>query len=125
MTAPAFNTVAWFQIASDQPDRAKEFYGSLFGWNFVPDPNGAGRYDLITYPGSEIPAGGVGHTDDESENHAIFFVLVPDVAATVAAAEAAGGKVEIPTTTSPNGLVFAQLVDVSGNSFGVFTPAPR
>ncbi|MFC9998792.1 VOC family protein [Nocardia sp. NPDC127526] len=125
MTAPAYNTVAWFQVGSNEPDRVKDFYGALFGWNFASDPNGGGTYDLVSYPGSEIPHGGVAHTPDPAGNHAIFYVLVQDVAATVAAAEQHGGKISTPPFTSPDGLVFAKILDTSGNCFGVFSPAPK
>ncbi|MBL1074653.1 VOC family protein [Nocardia sp. 2] len=121
MSTLTFNTVSWFQIGSDKPEEVKRFYGDLFGWNFVPDP-GSGDYDLISYPDSEMPSGGVAHSADASDNHAVFLVLVPDVAATAAETERLGGKVIQPPTTTPNGLVFAYLLDTSGNRFGIFTP---
>ncbi|MEV6274092.1 VOC family protein [Nocardia sp. NPDC051832] len=124
MTTPALNTVSWFQIGSDRPEQAQRFYGELFGWNFTGDPQLDG-YDLIKYAGSEIPSGGIAHSTDPADNHAIFLVLVQDVAATVAHSERLGGKVIQPATTAPDGLVFAYLVDTSGNRFGVFTPAPK
>jgi predicted enzyme related to lactoylglutathione lyase len=42
----------------------------------------------------------------------------------VAETERLGGKVLAPPTTGPDGLVFAHLLDPSGNHFGVFTPPP-
>jgi predicted enzyme related to lactoylglutathione lyase len=123
MTAPAPNTVAWFQIGTDQPEAAQEFYGGLFGWNVVPDPNSQG-YDLISYPGTGQPAGGIMHTEGATANHATFLVLVEDVAAVCAQAEQLGGKVLNPPVKTPDGLVFADLLDRSGNRFGVFTPPP-
>ncbi|MFC9892615.1 VOC family protein [Nocardia sp. NPDC127579] len=125
MTDPAFNTVTWFQIGTDQPEQAQQFYGELFGWHFTADPDSGAAYDLITYPGDAQPHGGISHTDDAADNHTVFMVLVPDVAATIAQSERLGGKVLVPPVTTPNGLVFAHLRDVSGNRFGVFTPAPR
>ncbi|MEU1207637.1 VOC family protein [Nocardia sp. NPDC005825] len=124
MTTPPFNTVAWFQVGSDQPDSVKTFYNGLFGWNFAQDPDQDSGYDLITYPGNEMPAGGLAHVDDASANHAIFYVLVQDVAATLATAEKQGGKVFLQPMTAKNGLVFAELLDTSGNRFGVFSPPP-
>ncbi|NNH68587.1 VOC family protein [Nocardia uniformis] len=120
MTMPAYNTVSWFQVGSDKPEQVEKFYGELFGWSFAPDPNTEG-YDLISYRGNEVPAGGIAHTPDAA-NHATFFVLVQDVAATVAEAERLGAKVLAPPKTSKDGLVFAHLADTSGNNFGVFTP---
>jgi uncharacterized protein len=120
-TIPAPNTVAWFQIGTDEPAAAQEFYGGLFGWNIVPDPNSEG-YDLISYAGTGRPAGGITRTSGGAENHATFFVLVEDVAAVCARAEQLGGKVLNPPAKTPNGLAFAHLLDRSGNRFGVFTP---
>ncbi|HEX2312752.1 MAG TPA: VOC family protein [Thermomonospora sp.] len=120
-TAPAYNTVAWFQVGTDDPDAARRFYGRLFGWSFTADPAGEGRYDLITYPGADGPSGGVAHTDGPEGNHGVFYVLVEDVAAVCAETELAGGKVLVPPVTM-DGLVFADLLDPAGNRFGVFTP---
>jgi hypothetical protein len=124
MTTPAFNafnTVAWFQIGTGEPEAAKEFYGDLFGWSTTPDPNSPG-YELISYPGAEAPSGGIMRTEGSTDNHAMFLVLVEDVAAVCARAEQLGGKVAHPPATTPNGLVFADLLDRSGNRIGVFTP---
>lgn len=116
------NTITWFQIGTTDTDAAQKFYGDLFGWTFIADPNGGGRYHLITYPGADAPSGGLADTGGERPNHAIFMVQVAAVAATVASAETLGGKVLVPTTTTPNGLTFAQLEDSAGNQFGVWTP---
>lgn len=119
--APAPNTVAWFQIGTDDPAAAQEFYGGLFGWNVAEDPDLPG-YDLVSYAGAEGPTGGIAHTDGGAANHATFFVLVEDVAAARAQAEQLGGKSLGPSVTTQNGLVFAHLLDRSGNRFGVFSP---
>jgi predicted enzyme related to lactoylglutathione lyase len=123
MTTPAYNTVAWFQIGTDDPTAAREFYGGLFDWTFAPDPNSPG-YELIRYPGAEGPSGGIMPTDGGADNHATFVVLVEDVAAMCARTEQLGGKVLHPPVTAPDGLVFADLLDRSGNRFSVFTPPP-
>ncbi|QYN33057.1 VOC family protein [Pseudonocardia sp. DSM 110487] len=118
----ALNTVAWFQIGTEDPAAAHEFYGGLFGWSFAPDPSSGPGYDLISYAGTERPAGGVMSTAGGADNHATFLVLVEDVAAVCTRTEQLGGKVLNPPVTTPNGLVFADLLDRSGNRFGVFTP---
>jgi uncharacterized protein len=124
MTAPAYNSVAWFQVGTDEPQAAKRFYGDLFGWTFEQDAGFDGGYELVTAPGAERPSGGVFHTEGKVPNHATFSVIVADVAATVAAAERGGGKVLMPATTTRNGLVFAELLDPAGNHFGIFSPPP-
>jgi predicted enzyme related to lactoylglutathione lyase len=124
MNAPAYNTVAWFQVGTTDAEQAKRFYGDLFGWRYTLDPNSEGKYYLVSYPGADAPSGGIFDTDGEFPDHAIFMVVVPDVAAVCAQVERLGGKVLVPPTTSKDGLVFADLHDPAGNHFGVFTPPP-
>ncbi|WP_069161271.1 VOC family protein [Nocardia altamirensis] len=114
------NTINWFQVGSNEPEQAKSFYGALFGWTFVSDPEND-SYDLVRYPGSEIPVGGIAHTEQAAQNHAVVFVEVANVGATVAEAERLGAKVVVPPITSASGLTFAHLADVSGNEFGVYS----
>jgi len=89
-----------------------------------PDPNSEGKYHLVSYPGADTPSGGIFDTGGEFPDHAIFVVVVPDVAAVCARVERLGGKVLMPPATSKDGLVFADLHDPAGNHFGVFTPPP-
>ena len=49
------NTLAWFEVATDDPDTATSFYADLFGWVFSPfaDPEVTGMdYRVATLPGS-------------------------------------------------------------------------
>jgi predicted enzyme related to lactoylglutathione lyase len=121
---PTFNTVAWFQVGTDEPGEAKRFFGDLFGWRFVTDPQSEGRYDLVGYSDTDEFAGGIFDTRGETANHALFFVVVEDVQATVDKAQQLGAKLVAPPRTSESGLTFAHLLDTSGNEFGVFSPAP-
>ncbi|MBB5916295.1 hypothetical protein BJY24_005207 [Nocardia transvalensis] len=120
--APEFDTVAWFQVGSADAAAAQRFYGELFGWGFRSDAGSGEGYDLVTYAGQEIPAGGIAHIDDSDTPHAMFCVVVRDVAATSDRAVALGGKVLTPLTTTPDGLTFAHLLDGENNRFMVFTP---
>src|SRR5690606_8465640 len=56
-TGPAPGTVAWFQIGTDDPAGAREFYGGLFGWGATPDPDSEG-YDLVARLRGRRAAGG-------------------------------------------------------------------
>jgi uncharacterized protein len=120
MTAHRYNSVEWFEVATDKPDEAKRFYGELFGWTY----EGHGQYSEVTTPGSERVAGGIFDSAGEFPGYAIFYVTVEDVPATLAKAETLGAKTVVPPTTTPDGLTFAQLRDSTGNHFGVFSP-PR
>ena len=116
------NGIGWFEIGTDDPAAVERFYGDVFGWTYSSDRDSE-AYRFVTTPAENSIKGGIQPTGGKAPNYAIFYVLVEDVAATVRKAEAAGGKVLVPTTKTPDGLVFAHLLDTSGNQFGVFTPA--
>ncbi|GAA3138210.1 VOC family protein [Planomonospora alba] len=119
------NTVAWFEIATDDPQGAEKFYGELFGWSFTADEGsakGGMDYRLVGYPGGDGPKGGVYATGGESPGHAVFSVLVADTGAACARAESLGGQVVFKLLDNPNGPDFAYVRDTSGNLFGLFTP---
>ena len=121
MTAPANNTVAWFEIGAPDVDTAKAFYGQLFGWSFAPD----GAYTLITAPGATGPSGGIFHTGGNHSPYAVFVVQVADVAATASRTEHLGGKVVAAPMELPDGMIVAYLSDPNGSMFGLFSPKPQ
>ncbi|GAB2861859.1 VOC family protein [Actinoallomurus bryophytorum] len=112
------NSVGWFEVGTDRPEDARSFYGELFGWTFANGP----KYSEVTTPGVPHPTGGIADTGGEFPAYAIFYVVVRDVAATLARAESLGGKIVTPPATSPDGLVSARLEDSTGSLFGVFSP---
>ncbi|WP_248958749.1 VOC family protein [Sphaerisporangium perillae] len=126
MSTPPFNTVAWFEIATDDPEGAQRFYGELFGWSFETDKEPAGEgmdYRMITYPGVEGVKGGLYGTKGEFPGHGIFTVVVADVAATCEEVERLGGKTQFKMIGNAQGPDFAYLRDTSGNLFGIFAPS--
>ncbi|MBW8484819.1 VOC family protein [Actinomadura parmotrematis] len=122
MATVPYNSVGWFEIGTDRPEETKRFYGELFDWTFSIGADGEPAYSEITAPGASEVSGGVFASGGAFPDYAIFYVVVEDVAASVARAEALGGKVIVPPTTAEGGLVFAQLHDSAGHHFGVFTP---
>jgi predicted enzyme related to lactoylglutathione lyase len=125
---PGINDIGWFQIGTDQPAATESFYHAVFGWTFADydtgDADGT-SYRNITVPGNAGPSGGLFATAGTDPNHAIFYLVVTDVAETCRQAESAGGKVMTAPKTNDAGLTFAHLLDPVGNRFGVFTPPAR
>jgi uncharacterized protein len=118
----AHGTVGWIQVDTDDPAAAKRFYGELFGWTFAADPDSGGKYHMVTEKGADAPHGGIFDTGGESPSQATFWIVVSDVAATIAAVEGLGGKAVSGPDKLPSGLVTAELRDPAGNAIGVFTP---
>lgn len=127
MTVPAFNSVAWFEFGTDQPEKVKEFHGELFDWQYALNTNTPGvTYHSVMTPGAGQPTGGVWESEGGGfPNYAIFYVLVQDVAATVKRGQELGAKVLMEPVSDSAGLTFARLEDTAGNHFGIFSvPAP-
>ncbi len=123
---PAPGTLAWFEVATTDPDAAEKFYGSLFDWGFNADgPAASGGMDYrnVTASGAHAPMGGIFGTRGQVPNHAVFYILVADVEATCADTEQLGGSVVSKHLEPlPGAPTFAYLRDPAGNQFGVFTP---
>ncbi|MGW2616640.1 VOC family protein [Streptomyces sp. NPDC001500] len=126
MTIPAFNSVAWFEFGTDQPEKVKEFYGELFDWKYALNTDTPGvTYHSVMTPGSGRPTGGVWESEGGFPDYAIFYVLVQDVAATVERGRELGAAVLMEPVSDSAGLTFARLTDTAGHHFGVFSaPAP-
>jgi predicted enzyme related to lactoylglutathione lyase len=109
------NPVVHFEIRSADPDAARKFYGQLFGWTF-PD----GGMPGYTYVDTGVEGGVPGGISPLQGGEALvtFFVGVPDVAATLEAAVAQGGRIIQPATEVP-GVTFGLLADPQGQVVGL------
>jgi len=126
MPNPTPGTLAWFEVATSDPDAAQKFYGHLFDWTFQADgPAASGGMDYrnITASGADGPMGGIYGTSGQMADHAVFYILVADVESTCAdAAQLGGSVVSKHLDPGPGAPKFAYLRDPAGNQFGVFTP---
>ena len=121
------NPVVHFEVIGKEPETLREYYGSLFDWEFdtnspvAPEVSEAGNYGFVDHnpaDGVGIP-GGVGGGKDFS-SHAVFYVGVPDVEAALQKAESLGGKRVMGPAKNPNGkLVVGHFTDPEGNLMGV------
>jgi uncharacterized protein len=124
MTNTTPSPVTWFEIATDDPDTARAFYGELFGWTFA-DLGPA--YSVVTTGSGNALQGGIRDTsgaqpEGTPRSYAVPYVQVEDVPGACARLEDLGGKVTAPAVTVPGGLVFALATDPAGNLIGLFTP---
>jgi predicted enzyme related to lactoylglutathione lyase len=115
--------VTWFEIGSDDPAGARDFYGELFGWSFAVE----GPYSVITTGPDHRLQGGVQDTsaplpDGTPRSYAIPCVEVDDVAATCDRVVQLGGKVIVPATAIPTGLAYAHVADPAGTHIGIYSP---
>src|SRR5579859_3905660 len=107
--------VVHFEIRSADPDATREFFGRLFGWTF-PD-GGIPGYSYVDSGIEGAIPGGISPLQG-GEPLVTFFVGVQDVAATLDAAVAQGGKIIQPATSVP-GVTFGLLADPQGQVVGL------
>ena len=107
--------IVHFEVPSKDTARAKEFWGSLFGWDFE-TYSGPMEYHMIR--GVE-PGGGLYTAQGEESGLTVYFGT-EDVAVHTARVEELGGKVVMPKTPIPNIGYFAVCEDTEGNGFALF-----
>jgi uncharacterized protein len=115
-------TVVWNEQLSRDADRARLFYGAVFGYTF--DKVEGEAYWMLTPPGSSDSVGGLGALPlglaSDVPAHWMTYFLVEDVDDTVATAEGAGGTTAQQPFDSPYGRI-AVLEDPSGAMFSVMS----
>ena len=112
-------SIVWFEIPADDPERAKAFYGNLFGWNINPFPGG-GDYSHIDTGGADDTPDGALKKRNRPQEPITNYVSVDSVAEFSKKIEKLGGKICMSKTAVPQMGYFAVCQDTEGNSFGIW-----
>jgi len=117
-------SIVWFEIPADQPERARKFYSTLFGWKINPLP-GMPDYQRIDTGGAEAsPDGGLMKRMHPA--HTITtYVSVPSVTRFMAKVEKLGGSICRARTAVPGMGYFAICQDTENNSFAIWEMDPK
>jgi len=115
------NTVTWWELPVRDLEQAQAFYGEVFGWTFQPFGEG---YQGI-FNGLDM-IGGLFEAPDKVGTVGVrVYVNVPDLEATLAAVERAGGTVTVPRTEIGGDMGWwAELNDAGGSWLGLCTGRP-
>jgi predicted enzyme related to lactoylglutathione lyase len=118
-------TIAWSELLSSDPARAKEFFAITLGWSFEDFSFGGPPYWVIR--SGETMVGGLGGLDagdvDTTESYWITFIEVDEIDRRYAMAVAAGAtEVRAPHDVPSVGRV-AVLRDPTGAVVGWMTGA--
>jgi predicted enzyme related to lactoylglutathione lyase len=118
------NPFVHIELTTDDPGKAKEFYGKLFSWKFEDAPMPGGTYTMIK-PG-EGPAGGLMQKPNPQMPTAwLAYVQVDSVDETVAQARKLGGKILMDKQPIPGKGAFAVLADPTGGVLGVYEASKK
>ena len=123
--------VVHFEIPADDLERAKEFYGSVFGWELADMPEM--DYTVVkTTPVDEqtqLPSepgainGGMYRRSADAPSMPVLTIDVNSVDDALKEIEAAGGRVLRPRTEIPGRGAYAYFTDPEGNALGLWENA--
>jgi predicted enzyme related to lactoylglutathione lyase len=108
------NQICHFEIGCRDIARSKDFYSKVFDWRFEKGSSG----DEVIRTGADV--GGHLHTRTEPRNYVVFYVMVDDVSAAIAKAQANGGKVVLASTPEGQHGAYAWIADPEGNVIGIY-----
>ena len=114
--------VAYFEIISDDHDRARKFYAELFGWTAGTEES-MGDYALMdTGNGEDSVGGGIGPASEQDPAGVRIYMRVDDLDGYLQRAEKLGGRTLVPPMDLPSGYGrIALLADPDGNTVGLWS----
>ena len=112
-------SIVWFEIPADNVERAKKFYGDLFGWKIERFP-GTQEYWHIDTGGADDTPDGALKARKQPQEPIVNYVSVNSVGEFSKKTEKLGGKICMPKTAVPQMGYFAVCQDTEGNSFGIW-----
>ncbi|HRC86695.1 MAG TPA: VOC family protein [Thermoanaerobaculia bacterium] len=114
----------WFELATPDPEVAKDFYRGLFGWTAVDTPAGSGRtYTLLKLHGQDVAA--LYELDSAQSaqgvpTHWLSYVAVAEVAPVVNRCRELGGVVLVDPLPVKDLGCLAILADPEGAPFALW-----
>jgi uncharacterized protein len=117
-------SIVWFEIPADNPERAKAFYGNLFGWKINPFPGSSDYWHIDTGAGDDTPDGALKRRKHPQEP-VVNYVSVDSVDKFADKIAKLGGKICMAKTAVPQMGYFAVCQDTEGNAFGIWETEPN
>ncbi|GAA3385679.1 VOC family protein [Cryptosporangium minutisporangium] len=114
--------IVFFEVISDDAERARRFYGELFDWTTDADP-AMGGYALVdTGNGEDAVGGGIGPASEEDGPGVRIYARVDDLDAYLQKATKLGGTTIVEPQDLPGDYgKFAMFLDPDGNKVGLWS----
>lgn len=119
---PGYHQVVWFELWVPDVERARQFYGALFGWTFRSMPEYDAQYWLIE------GSGGVGGAILPGDGPVpglrtgtVVYLAVSDLTEATDRCVALGGSVEQGVTAIGDGTYFTLVRDPFGTRLGLWS----
>lgn len=112
-------SIVWFEIPADDVERAKKFYGDLFGWEIEKFPGPMEYWHIDTGSKDETRDGGLMKRQHPQQG-ITNYIAVPSVDQFAAKVQKLGGKIIMPKTPVPQMGYFAACQDTENNTFALW-----
>jgi predicted enzyme related to lactoylglutathione lyase len=117
--------VVHFEIMGKDADKLREYYSTLFGWEFNTDNEM--NYGVVSREDNLMPegmgiGGGIGAAPEGYDGHVTFYVTVPDVEAALAQAESLGGSRMMGPEEIMGRMILGMFKDPEGHVIGLINP---
>src|SRR6266403_2196939 len=113
--------VVWFEIPGDNVERARTFYGKLFGWKIDKFPGPTAKPYWLIDTGADDTSRNGGMMERQFPDHTITnYVAVPSVDTAAAKVEKLGGKICMGKTAVPQICFFDDWRTTENNQFALW-----
>jgi predicted enzyme related to lactoylglutathione lyase len=114
------NSIVWFEIPTDNIERAKKFYAGLLGWKIKAFPGMSDYWHIDTGGEDASPDGALMKRKCPEHQGITNYVMVESVDKSAAKVEKLGGKVCMPKTAVPRMGYFTICLDTDKNMFALW-----
>lgn len=117
------NSIVYFEIQADEPERAKEFYSSIFGWKFFKEEHAPVDYWQIETDGIRgglLKRPAAVPTSPAGTNAFTCSIEVDSFDTYAEKILSGGGTVALPKFAVPGKCWQGYFTDTEGNTFGLF-----
>jgi len=115
----------WNELATNNLQASKDFYGKVFGWKFIDHSMGDTTYTMIQLGDNNF--GGIWSIPKDQEHHIpphwMSYILVKNLNESVKSAEKAGASIIKPATQAGEMGKFAIITDPVGAHIAMWEPA--
>jgi predicted enzyme related to lactoylglutathione lyase len=112
-------SLVWFEIPAENIQRARAFYGGLFGWKIQPFQGMKDYWHIDTGGRDDSPDGAL-MARLCPEHPVTNYISVASVTKAMAKVQKLGGKVHKPKTAVPQMGYFAICQDTENNTFALW-----
>ena len=114
-------SIVWFEIPADDLERAKAFYGALFGWKMERFPAAVDEYWHLDTGGADgTPDGGLMKRQGPQQQGITAYISVASVDESAAQVEQLGGTICLGKTAVAQMGYFAICQDPEHNTFALW-----